>query len=227
MASYHEPLPPQAITAPVPLGVEIPPEPPSVSARTLYVASRLLAGASAFFFLAFVFAYFYLRALNQDHMWQTAKAKPDQAFGAAIVACVVISALLTGLSSRRLGQGSRGWLGGAVAGLLLGLAAVVLQCVAYSTQDFGPTRGGFASVFCTWTALYAIAVLVTMYWLETHVATGLRARRTGGAQPDAAGEDADIADPNRLIQPGMAACAFYWMFLAGIGVLTYVILYLL
>jgi len=223
MASYHEPLPPQAIAAPVPSGVEIPPEPPEVGARTLYVASRLLAGATAFFFLAFVFAYFYLRALNQDHLWQTAKAKPDQGLGAAIVVCVVLSAL----ASRRLAAGARSWLTTAVAGLVLGLAVVVLQCVEYSSQGFGPTRGGFASVFCAWTALYAISVLVTMYWLETHVATGLRARRSGGTRPDPGGEDADIADPNRLIQPGMAACSFYWSFLAGIGVLTYVILYLL
>jgi len=37
-------------------GVEIPPEPPEVGARQLYLAGRLLAGATSFFFLAFVFA---------------------------------------------------------------------------------------------------------------------------------------------------------------------------
>jgi len=219
MASYHEPLPPRAIAGPVAPGVEIPPEPPEVGARTLYVASRLLAGATAFFFLAFVFAYFYLRALNQNHMWRPHHVDPDQAFGAAIIACVVISALLSGLASSRLAGGGRAWLGTAGAALALGLAAVVLQCVAFSSESFGPTNGGYASVFCAWTALFAIAVLVTMYWLETHVATGLRARRDRGSHPD-------IADPDKLIAPGMAACAFYWMFLAGIGVLAYVILYL-
>ena len=220
MASYHEPLPSQAIAPPVPLGVEIPPEPPTVSARTLYVASRLLAGATAFFFLAFVFAYFYLRALNQDHMWHPAHVKPDQAMGAAIVACVVLSALAAGVGARQLERKSRGWLGAAGAALALGLLAVVLQCIAYTSQSFGPTNGAYASVFCTWTALFAIAVLATMYWLETHVATELRARRSRGSHPD-------IAHPDELIQPGMAACAFYWMFLAGTGVLAYVILYLL
>ena len=220
MASYHEPLPPQAIAGPVAPGVAIPPEPPEVGARTLYVASRLLAGATAFFFLAFVFAYFYLRALNQNHMWHPRHVDPDQAFGAAIVAFVVISALLSGLASRQLAGGTRAWLTSAVAALVLGLAAVVLQCVSYTSQDFGPTDGGYASVFCAWTALFAVAVLATMYWLETHVATGLRARRTRGSHRD-------IADPDELIVPGMAACAFYWMFLAGVGVLAWVILYLL
>ena len=219
MASYPEPLPPQTITPPVAPGVEIPPEPPEVGARTLYVASRLLAGASAFFFLAFVFAYVYLRALDQDHMWRPAHVNPDQAFGAAIAACAVLSALAAWLASRRLGGESRDWVGPAGAALVLGLAVVVLQCVAYTSQGFGPTNGAYASVFCAWTALYAIAVLVTMYWLETHFATGLRARRSRGTHPD-------IADPDRLIEPGLAACAFYWTFLAGIGVLTWVILYL-
>jgi heme/copper-type cytochrome/quinol oxidase subunit 3 len=220
MASYHEPLPPQAIAGPVAPGVEIPPEPPEVGARTLYVASRLLAGATAFFFLAFVFAYFYLRALNQNHMWHPRHVNPDQALGAAIVACVVLSALLSGLASSQLGRGAHAWLRTAGLALVLGLAAVILQCIAYTSQSFGPTNGGYASVFCAWTALFAVAVLATMYWLETHVATELRARRAKGSHPD-------IADPDRLIAPGMAACAFYWMFLAGVGVLAYVILYLL
>ena len=64
---------------PVPPGVEIPPEPPEVGARALYVAARLLAGATTFFFLAFVFAYFYLRSLNQDHMWRRRTSNPSRA----------------------------------------------------------------------------------------------------------------------------------------------------
>ena len=60
---------------------------------------------------------------------------------------------------------------------MLGLAAVALQCIEYTVQHFGPTDGAFASVFCAWTAFYLIAVLGTMYWLETQVATELRARR--------------------------------------------------
>ncbi len=63
---------------PVAAGVEIPPEPPDVGARALSVAARLLAGASTFFFLAFVFAYFYLRSLNQDHMWRPAASLPSR-----------------------------------------------------------------------------------------------------------------------------------------------------
>ena len=38
---------------------------------------------------------------------------------------------------------------------------------------------------------------------------------------------ADITDPDRLIAPGLDAAVFYWAFLGVIGVLTYVMLYLL
>ena len=105
--------------------------------------------------------------------------------------------------------------------LLLGLAAVAVQCIEYTVQDFGPTRGAYASVFVGWSAFYLIAVLATMYWLETHVATELRARRAP------ASSQGDVQEPDRLIAPGLDAAVFYWSFLAGIGVLTYVVLYLL
>ena len=64
---------------------------------------------------------------------------------------------------------------------MLGLVAVALQCIEYTVQHFGPTNGAYASVFCAWTGFYLIAVLFTMYWLETQVATELRARREPAA----------------------------------------------
>ena len=43
------------------------PEPPEVLARNLRIAAHLWSSATAFFFVAFLFAYFYLRALDQNH----------------------------------------------------------------------------------------------------------------------------------------------------------------
>ncbi len=76
------------------------------------------------------------------------------------------------------------------------------RCSASSTrsQHFGPTDGAYASVFCAWTAFYAIAVLATMYWLETQVATELRARRVPAHMLDEE-TGGDIKDPDRLIAP--------------------------
>ncbi|HEX3692450.1 MAG TPA: hypothetical protein VHU13_03815 [Solirubrobacteraceae bacterium] len=209
--------------------VAIPPESPEIGARSLYLAARLLAGATIFFFLAYLFAYFYLRSLNESHMFKPAHVKPEQGFGAAILACVVLSALAAILAGRQMKAISRegshaaagGWMAAAALAVVLGLAAVALQCVAYTSQGFGPTDGGYASVYCAWTGLFAIATLATMYWLETQVATELRARRAPAAQ-----RAGDIAQADRLIAPGLDAAVFYWSFLAAIGVITWITLYL-
>ncbi len=221
MALPHEEKPLGLQVPPVPAGAEIPPEPPDVGARALSVASRLLAGATVFFFLAFAFAYFYLRSLNVQHMWKPAHVKPDQALGVAFAACIVLSALAMIAAGRQFKRGERSWTIPAAAGLGLGLAAIVLQCIEYTVQDFGPTNGAFASVFCAWTACYLLAALGTMYWLETNIASEFRARR------EPAQSQGDIKDPDRLIAPGLDASVFYWSFLAAIGLFTYIVLYLL
>ena len=185
------------------------------------MAARLLAGATTFFFLSFLFAYFYLRSLNQNHMWRPAHVNPSQGLGAAFVACIVLSAAAAIVAGRRMKAGSRGWLSPGIASVALGLAAVVLQCIEYTVQHFGPTSGAYASVFCGWSAFYLIAVLATMYWLETQVATELRARRAP------AGGGGDVSEPDRLIAPGLDGAVFYWVYLAAIGVVAYVTLYLL
>ncbi len=219
MASAGEAIPPIDVP-PVELGVEIPPEPPAVGARALYIAARLLAGATTFFFLTFLFAYFFLRSLDQNQMWRPAHINPEQGLGVAIVACILVSAVLAVHAARLSRRGAAGWLTPAVIATLLGVAAVVLQAVEYATQSFGPTDGAYASVFVTWTGFYLVAVLGALYWLETQIATELRARRSP------ARDDGDIHDPDRQISPDIAAAAFYWAYLAAIGAITYVVLYL-
>jgi heme/copper-type cytochrome/quinol oxidase subunit 3 len=218
---------------PVAPGVEIPPEPPEVGARALSVASRLLAGATTFFFLAFVFAYFYLRSIDQNHAWRPSAAllkeqgeehislSPNQALGAAFVACLVVSVLMAIFAGWQRKNGRDGWLAPCAGALAFGLAAIALQCVEFTVQHFGPTDGAYASVFCAWLAMFMLAALGTMYWLQTQLATELRARRAP-AHPHG-----DIREPDRLIAPGLDAAVFYWSYLGAIGVLMYVVLYLL
>jgi heme/copper-type cytochrome/quinol oxidase subunit 3 len=225
MSSPSEGLPLGQMVPPAPAGTEIPPEPPDVGARALSIAARLLAGATTFFFLSFVFAYFYLRSLNQQHAWRPAHINPNQALGAAFIACLVVSVIAMIVAGRQMKAGQSSWFAPAVGGLLLGLAAIALQSIEYTKQHFGPTDGAYASVFCTWTALYLIAVLFTLYWLETHIASARRARRRiGRGEPPPTG---DIDDPARQIAPGFDAAVFYWSFLGGVGVIMYVVLYLL
>ena len=37
----------------------------------------------------------------------------------------------------------------------------------------------------------------------------------------------DVADPLSLLRPGLEALSFYWTFLAGLGVLAWIVLYLI
>jgi heme/copper-type cytochrome/quinol oxidase subunit 3 len=221
VAEASSPQQPAIRVPPVPLGVAIPPEPPEVGARQLYVAGRLLAGSTAFFFLDFVFAYFYLRSLNQDHAWRPKGIGPEQGLGVAIVLLLVASAAFAVYSGRLMSRVRRNWLTMAEVALLLGGAAIVLQCIEWATQNFGPASGAYASVYCGWTAFYTLGALMTLLWLETHVATEIRSRN----QPVPAREG-DIDRPDWLIKPGLDASIFFWSFLVGIGVLTWVVLYL-
>lgn len=210
-------------------------EPPELLGRNLNSAGHLLASATAFFFLAFVFAYFYLRSLNNSHLWHPAHVVPSQTLGALVMACSVVSALVArlGLVDHRAGRRPQWRLKGAAA-LAFGVVALVLQIVEWPAVGFGPNSGGYASVFFGWTAFYVLFVLGTMFWLETLLATSLRYRKipSGAPAPGEASGDPhrqahDIADPLSLVRPGLEAFSFFWSFLAGLGVLMWIILYLI
>jgi hypothetical protein len=61
-------------------------EDPAVLGKNLAVGARLLASAVVFFFMAFVFAFFYLRALNTNHDFHPAHTNPPTGYGVAILA---------------------------------------------------------------------------------------------------------------------------------------------
>src|SRR5215469_12614666 len=96
-------------------------EPPELLGRNLISAGYLLAGATAFFFIAFVFAYFYLRALNNGGMWKPKGVDASVGWGTAVVACYVVSALLVrlGLADHRAMRRDQ-WRAKGLAALLVG-----------------------------------------------------------------------------------------------------------
>lgn len=209
-------------------------EPPELLGRNLSAAGHLLASATAFFFLAFVFAYFYLRSLNNDNLWRPKHVDPSLALGTVVMALVVASAVLVrlGLVDHRAGRRSRWRLEG-MLGLAAGVAAIVVQVIEWTTNGFGPADGGFASVYIGWTAFNVLFVAGALFWLENLVATAIRYRDVssgvpapGHASGDPGREGHDIADPLSLVRPGIEALSFYWAFLAGLGVLAWVVLYL-
>lgn len=177
----------------------------------MWASARLLCGAAAFFFVSFVFAYFYLKSLDVNKGWKIGQVNPSLGLGIAIVVALVLSAVLLRAGARQ----SLGGLALAVGALLLALLAVVLQVVQWTTLGFGPASGGYASVFIGWTSMSALFALICIYWIETQVATVWRARREGVGPrgPD-------------LLQAGLDACSFFWTFFVGLGLIAFVILYL-
>jgi heme/copper-type cytochrome/quinol oxidase subunit 3 len=177
-------------------------EPPEVHERNLWLAARVIAGTTIMFFAAFVFAYFYLRSLNNSHEWRPAGVDPPQRYGVAVMLLFVGSATLLAYASWAARE-KRSWLAAAAVALVLGIAGCVVQVFEYANLHFSPTDGGYA--------LFVVFVLLTMYWVEVLFAEGLRNR---------GGEAA-------VMPAGLSDATFYWGLLAGIGVLTWAILYLI
>ncbi|MGH2964984.1 MAG: hypothetical protein ACRDMH_06345 [Solirubrobacterales bacterium] len=184
-------------------------EPPEVQERNIWLGVRVIAGVTIMFFLAFVFAYFYLRSLNNAGRWQPPRVDPPNTYGAVIVGLFSLSAVVLA-SADRAARGARAWLPLAGIALALGLAGCVVQGFEWANLGFSPLDGGYASVFLGWTLLFTLFVLFAMYWVEVVFATGVRHRRADGYVPH-----------------GLDAASFYWMLLAVIGVIAWVILYLL
>jgi heme/copper-type cytochrome/quinol oxidase subunit 3 len=191
--------------------VELEPEPREWQTRSLWAATRMWCGAVAFFFVSFLFAFFYLRELNTDGQWTVGNVNPPGGFGVAIVGLLILSAILIYLGSRRPAD----TLSTGIVAIVTGLVAVILQFVEYANLGFGPASGGYASVFIGWTATYALAALCGVWWMETQVATVWRAQRNDWQDVD-----------EELVRAGVDACAFFWAFFVAIGVIAYIVLYL-
>jgi heme/copper-type cytochrome/quinol oxidase subunit 3 len=184
-------------------------EPPELLPRTIWVGSRIFAAGEAFFFVAFLFAFFYLRALNSNNVWRGwphHHPHPSKAFGIAILICVVASAAALRAAPRLVGAA---WRPAAAAAFGLGLAAIALQCAQFASLGFGPTDAGYGSVFVGWTGLFALAALGTMLWLESLLAQSLRGP----------------ADTSYL-RASVEAVSFSWAVLALVQVAAFVLLYL-
>jgi len=212
-------------------------EPPEVMARNLVAAGYLLAGATAFFFVAFLFGYFYLRSLDNGGMWKPKGVDGSVGWGSAVVACYIVSALLVRLAvvDQAADRRPRWRLKGLLA-LLAGLAGLVVQVFAWTHEGFGPADGGYASIYFGWTAFLFLFVLGTMFWLEITLATSWRYRNepfgaaevpAGHASGDPYRAAHDIENPVDVNRAELSSLSFYWTFLTAIAVVAWVVLYLL
>jgi heme/copper-type cytochrome/quinol oxidase subunit 3 len=183
-------------------------EQPEVLARNIRVGSRLWAAAQAFFFLAFFFAFLYLRALNTNGLWRgwpPHHPSPSLAFGVAILICVLGSAAV-GRAAVQLPPAT--WRLASSLALALALAAVVLQAVQFSSLGFGPTDGAYASVFVGWSGLFALFLLGMCFWLATVIGDVSRA----SAQPQVRAAAVDGVGLVLLVLAGIEIAAFILLY---------------
>ena len=170
-------------------------------ARARFVGARLLVAADSFFFLGFLFAYLYLRALDSNGNWHPPHTNPSVALGTiTLVAVVAATALLRFAGSERLRAAL--WIA-----LALVMVGVVCQGVQLFKPDFSPSHGGgYGAVFVGFTAGFLAHLLGAAYWLET-VAV-----------------DALAAAEQRLVEAN--AALVFMTFLSGVSIVAYVLLYL-
>jgi heme/copper-type cytochrome/quinol oxidase subunit 3 len=212
-------------------------ESPELLTRNLQVAAQLWASATLFFFVAFMFAFFYLRSLDKAALWKPKHIDPSMAWGTIEMASLVVAALLLfwGMADQAADRRPLWRLKGLVA-FGLGVFAVVAQIIEWLQAGWGPTNGGFASVYLGWTGLYLLFVIGALIWLEIILAVSFRYRMhamtnvpvaPGDAAGDADRTGQDIADPVTLNIAGLRACTFYFSVLTAIGVLSWILLYLI
>jgi heme/copper-type cytochrome/quinol oxidase subunit 3 len=159
--------------------VPVPVEAPEVEVRVLKVGTYLLAAAVAFFFVAFLFAFLYLRALDNNGLWGGGKrghhVHPALTAGIIILVCVLASVALAHLGKRaERWRFSAGW-----GALGVGLVAVAVQCWQYTALGFGPGDGGYASVYLGWTGFFTLFAFAALLWLEAILASAMRSADGG------------------------------------------------
>jgi heme/copper-type cytochrome/quinol oxidase subunit 3 len=202
--------------ASAPAAGRIEPEPPEWQPRAIWVGGRLLCGSISFFFASFVFAYFYLDALDVNHNWKIQPVHVSKGLGVSIMALFLVGAVTYRLAAKRPEVDE---LAGGIIAIGFSLAAIALQFFEYTTLDFGAASGGYAAVFFGWTATYAIVALMGTYWIETQTASLWRVRREGEREIEIPAGEVE------LIRAGIEASSFYWAYFVATGFLAWVILY--
>jgi hypothetical protein len=191
-----------------------------------WTGSRLAIGGLTFLFGSFVFAYFYLRSLNSNGRWHgSGFIQPSIAMGTIIVALVVISAGLNTVALQRIKAGNkRAWQAGGLAALILGLAAVALMIIQLLFLPFWPGSSGYSSVFVGTYPVYLTVVLAVMIWLETLL---MRSRALPAIhfveQPPTFTEAFVV----QRFQSNLSGFTAVWNYLAVVGIVFWVLFYLL
>lgn len=194
--------------------VQIPIEGPEVEARIISIGAYLGAAAIAFFFIAFLFAFFYLRALNTNGLWGAGKpghhVHPALTVGIIVLVCVLASVALVRVSLSGVRAAQSHARGAGIAALVLGLVAVGVQCWQYTDLGFGPGDGGYASVYLGWTGFFTVMSFFVLVWLEMLLASS---RPAGHIRPG-------------RFEADVASFSIVWTMLGIVEVAAFILLYI-
>jgi heme/copper-type cytochrome/quinol oxidase subunit 3 len=182
---------------------------PEVDARLARVGTWIWIVADAFFFLAWFFAFFYLRALNNNYDWLPAgTTHPTRGIGALILLLVIASAGLYWAGARTIvTQRATTRLLFSLA-LIAGILCFAVQIYEFRNLGFDPQQGGgYPSVFVGLKGVWLFQLTGAMFWLAGQVA---QARPLG---------DATIRPRSAVIFGN------FMLFLAAIALVSYLVLY--
>jgi len=177
-----------------------------LEARNQSTAGRLFVAADSFLFLGFLFAYLYLRALNNNDLWNPHGQNPSGTMGAVVLLLVVVAAALLHVASGRMAAaGPAAFRAPAAAALAVALAATVLAGSQLFRPGFSPSHAGaFGSVFIGFIAFYFLHLIGGVYWLETQI----------------------VQRPSDILRGSVPPCLLYWWFLAVVLAIFSVLFYL-
>jgi heme/copper-type cytochrome/quinol oxidase subunit 3 len=190
-----------------------------------WTGSRLAMGGLSFLFGSFLFAYFYLRSVNSNHLWHPPGPRPHLWIGTLIMALIVASALGNSLLLQRIkAADKKTWQRGGIVALLFGLAAVALQIWQLLNLSFWPGSSGFASVFTGFYPVFLTIVLAVMIWLEILLVRGSKIPEIAFVeQPPTYAEAFTV----QRFQASLSAFTAVWNYMAVVGILFWVLFYLL
>ena len=135
---------------------------------SLWWGSRISIALTITAFGGLIFAYFYLRSLNSNGLWDPHHQTASVLLGSLILASVVGSAIIQTVGSMRLRRGSTiDWLVAGSVALGLGVLAAGFQIWELTRLNFYPGSSGYGGVFVAFAPVYSFIILGHMYWLET------------------------------------------------------------
>jgi heme/copper-type cytochrome/quinol oxidase subunit 3 len=177
-----------------------------VRARNTSFGIRLFIGADASFFLAFVFAYLYLKTIDTPDLWMGSSNGGSVLLGGIGAGALLVGTAALGFGARGLREGTaERWRMGAAVAVLTGVVALV--AIAWQLATIGYNPSGYDSVLIGWNAALGLHLL-----LVTPLLLGSFLERRGPGPLSAT----DLAS--------VAAVGWVWAFLAAIGLLGFVLL---